>query len=411
MGHLLLLLKIARRNLLRNRRRTGLAAVAIGVGLAALMFTDALVVGLKENMVRAATDTFLGHAQVHVAGFRRALDVELVIRNRKEVLAAVEAERGVAAYASRVCSFAMVSTPTDSSAVLLYGIDARREPPISKMDEAIVRGAYLQSDDERRILIGETLARTLGVDVGERVVLTAAQAGSGDLNQDMARVAGVYRFGVADLDGAVVFAPLRVAQRLMGIGDEVHEIALQFRDLGDATARLSALRARRDGDGNEYLLWRDLVPELGAALDMSDYSTAIVGAILFAVAALITMNTLFMSLYERMFEFGVLRALGTGPAKMGALVLLESAALAVVSIVIGVAVGFAATWTVSHTGINYVGIEYAGVTLRDPVRPFVRLHQFTVLPASVFLLTVLAAAYPALYAARLTPARAMRRTL
>ena len=120
------------------------------------------------------------------------------------------------------------------------------------------------------------------------------------------------------------------------------------------------------------------------------------------------MNTLFMSLYERMFEFGVLRAVGTRPVRMALIILFEAGALSVLSIIIGGAVGFAVTYAYSVWGIDYVGIEFAGVTFRELIYPTLRATQFTVFPLVVFLFTLLAGIYPAVFAGRLTPSRAMQ---
>ena len=153
------------------------------------------------------------------------------------------------------------------------------------------------------------------------------------------------------------------------------------------------------------------MPQLKASLELSDFSTLIIAVILFAVVALGIINTLFMSLYERMFEFGVLRAVGTRPGAVARLVVSEAAALSVISIVLGVIIALLVTGIVSKIGIDYRGIEYAGVTFTEKIYPVLRPIQFVKYPAWVFIVTTLVGIYPAVYAARLRPARAMRRSL
>jgi len=162
--------------------------------------------------------------------------------------------------------------------------------------------------------------------------------------------------------------------------------------------------------GNEAIGWPKLLPQLKAALELTDFSLLIVAVILFAVVSLGIVNTLFMSLYERMFEFGVLRAVGTRPRSIFRLVLTEASALSVVSIVLGLIIG--AVWVAifMKTGIDYTGIDYAGVTFRDKIYPVVRMMPFIKYSLWVFVVTTLVGLYPALYAARLTPARAMRKS-
>jgi ABC-type antimicrobial peptide transport system permease subunit len=118
-----------------------------------------------------------------------------------------------------------------------------------------------------------------------------------------------------------------------------------------------------------------------------------------------------MSLYERMYEFGVMRAVGTSPYSMGRLVVFEAGSLALVSIALGLTLGLIATYITSKTGIDYGGIEFAGVTFRDLIYPVLKVRQFVEFPILVFLFTTLVSLYPAAYAARLKPAEAMRKSL
>ena len=153
------------------------------------------------------------------------------------------------------------------------------------------------------------------------------------------------------------------------------------------------------------------MPQLEAALKMTDFSTYLIAMILFGVVALGIVNTLFMSLHERMFEFGVLRAVGTRPFVTGQMILYEAASLAVLSIGLGALMGFVLTFIVSKTGIDYSGIEFAGVTFQELLFPVFSWQQYFRYPVWVFVFTIVTAVYPAVYAARLSPAKAMRRSL
>jgi ABC-type lipoprotein release transport system permease subunit len=398
------LLQVAWRNIFRNKRRTVLASLAIGIGLAALIFTDGLIIGMSESMIRTATDTFLGHAQIHAAEFRSTQEVERTINDLPAVISSLRSDPDVQSFTERIQAFAMLSSASSASAVMLYGIAPHTEQSISRIDEALVLGTFLAED--HHILIGEKLARTLEVQLGDRVVITVAQAESGELAQEMFRVGGVFRFNNRELDGAVAFVPLDRAQTLLGLGGRVHEIAVQFNDIH--LAERPAFQTRYSQRDNEALSWKALMPQLDAAVQMSSFSSFVVGFILFAVVSLGIMNTLFMSLYERMFEFGVLRAIGTRPIRIGLMILFEAGSLSIISIALGMCIGTLITWYYSVQGIDYVGIEFAGVTFRDLIYPALNLRQFTLFPICVFLFTFVAGLYPAIYAARLTPAKAMQ---
>ena len=137
---MLFLFKIAWRNIFRNIRRTVLASLAIGIGLAALIFTDAMMIGMIESMIRTATDTFLGQGQIHSEGFRSTLEVEKTVNNLSRLLERLRGEQAVKRFSPRTQAFGMLASPANASSVLLYGIDPQLEKEISKLDEALVKG-------------------------------------------------------------------------------------------------------------------------------------------------------------------------------------------------------------------------------------------------------------------------------
>lgn len=404
-------MKLSWRNLLRNKRRSFIAGTAIGIGLASLIFVDATIIGMKANMIRSATASFMGEGQIHAEGFRQTLEVNRTIHRHDWVTAQLDQEDIVRHYAPRVTNLAMINSAADVSSINLVGVAPESEKHLSQIDDSLVKGTFFQGHSGRDILIGEKLAETLDVEMDDRVVVTAAQAGTGDLAQEMFRISGIFRMNIKEMDSGLAFIRLGKAQELFGLGDQIHEIALQFP---------SPEHGRRDGlafwdkfsqHGNEAVGWTKIMPQMKAALDLSDFSTYLIAFILFGVVALGIINTLFMSLHERMFEFGVLRAVGTRPVGLFRLIVFEAGSLAVLSIFIGLVLGFALTYITSRVGIDYSGVEFAGVTFRDLLYPVLRVHQFIEYPIWVFVFTVTAGIYPAVHAAKMNPAKAMRRSL
>jgi len=403
-------IKLAWRNLFRNKRRTFIAGTAIGIGLAALIFVDALMVGMEDNMISAATSTFLGEGQIHREGFRETYEVEKVINNLDEVLDNLSRDSLVEHFTPRLMSFGMLTSPANVNSVSVVGIEPSSEKFLSQIDDNIVEGAYFEGDAERDIVIGSKLAEILEVALGDRVVLTVAQAGSGDLSQEMFRVSGIFYLNVKEIDRGMAFIKLDKARRMLGLTGGAHQIAVNFFDNRIGRNDNHPFWKKYSRDGNEAVGWTTVLPQLKMAVELSQFSVLIIGVILFLVVALGIINTLFMSFHERMFEFGVLRALGTRAFSMGRLVLFEAGSLAIVSIVLGTIIGLVVTLIVAKTGIDYTGIEFAGVTYRELLYPVLQLRQFIYYPFWVFVFTVVIGLYPAAYAARMSPVKAMRKT-
>jgi ABC-type lipoprotein release transport system permease subunit len=322
----------------------------------------------------------------------------------------LDGENAVSHYSGRVISFAMITSPANLSSISMIGIDPNTEQPLSHIDEAIIEGVYLTGDAGREIVIGSKLAEILEVDIGSRVVLTVAQAHSGDLAQEMFRISGIYHFNINEMDRGMAFINLSQAQQMLGLGEEIHEIVLRFAEGYNGRDKTLPIWDRFSSGDNEAVSWTVILPEIEAAFELSQFATFFIGLILFGVVALGIINTLFMSLHERMFEFGVLRAVGTRSLAMARLVLFEAGALAALSIILGIVLGFLVTLLTAKLGIDYTGIEFSGVTFRELLYPVMVPKQFYVYPVTVFIFTVLVGVYPASYAARMSPSKAMRRS-
>ncbi len=406
----LILIKLAWRNIFRNKRRTLIAAIAIGIGLAALIFVDALMIGMTENMVRTATASFLGDAQIHREGFRDVQEVSLTIQALGEVTTGLAQEQIVEHFTQRTLASGMVTSPANVSAVVLVGVHPPTEKFLSQIDDAITEGVYFEGESSRDIVIGAKLAELLEIGLGDRVVVTVAQAESGDLSQEMFRISGIYQFAGEEMNSGMAFVRIEKAREMLAIGNAAHEIAIKFTALAYAQDPTLPFWETYSEHGNEVLSWTELMSQLTAILEMTQYSKYIIGGIVFILVVFGIINTLFMSLYERMFEFGVLRAVGTRPFGMARVILFEAGALAIISIGLGAILGFVLTVVLAYMGIDFTGIEMTGVTMQEVIRPIMTVQQFVVYPVWLFIFTIIAGLYPARYAAKMSPAAAMRRS-
>jgi ABC-type lipoprotein release transport system permease subunit len=406
-----LLLKLAWRNMFRNKRRTFLTAIAIGVGLASMIFFDAYMIGTLNNVVHSAIASFPGQVQIHRKDFTKTYDVEKIIMDGRKVMDTLQTEKTVDVFAPRTMSYAMITSASDVASAMLYGIQLEKEEKLSQLKQAITSGDFWSLNDKEtnRVLIGQKLAESLNIGIGDRVVVTVAQANTGELSQEMFRIGGIFSVGISEMDAGAIFVELKKSQDLLYIGDNIHELALNFKDIKLASDDKLGFWDKYSKNDNEALSWEKIFPDIQAMVEMTYFSMYIIGLILFGIVAIGIMNTLFMSLYERMFEFGVLRAIGTRPFNMFMLVIFEAGFLAIISIVIGIILGFAVSYIFSITGIDYRGLEFVGVTIQEMIYPVLKYEQYIVYPVWLFVFTVIIAIYPAVFAAKITPSKAMKR--
>jgi ABC-type lipoprotein release transport system permease subunit len=403
-------LKLAWRNIFRNKRRTFISGIAIGVGLAAMIFIDALMIGMKDNMIKSATKSFLGEGQIHRQGFRITQEVEKTVNNLEWIISNLEKEEPVRRFTLRTATFGMISSAADVSSVMFYGIHPSTEKHLSQIDDVIKEGDYFKGDEARDIVIGSDLAELLEVEIGDRTVITVTQAESGDLVQDMFIVSGIYHFNVKEMDTGMAFVRLSKAQEMLGIGKNVHEIALTFKDIRFASKKDNPFWSKYSVYDNEAVSWTELLPQLHAMLGIFWISLLVMGIILFGIVAFGIVNTLFMSLYERMFEFGVIRAVGTRPSGVRRLILYEAGVLSLLSIALGIFLGFITTLVFVKTGVDYRGIEIAGTSIHEMLYPVIHIQQYLIYPAAVFAFTLLIGLYPAAVASKMRISEALRKS-
>lgn len=402
--------KLGFRNILRNKRRTIITCMIMGLGLAALIFADAFLRGLNQNMIDSVTNSFIGDGQIHRKEFLKTRELEKTILDTPKVLSELNRNPLIRLSNPRTIASAMIASPTDVLPVALYGIKPLEESLISSIKESIIAGDYLNSLDQEKILIGEKLAKFLGASVGDKLVVTTSQAKTGVLSQELFRVGGIFKMKNKDMDSSMAFINMEKSQTFMGIGSDVHEIVFKFKNRQDVVNPPNSFLEQFSVNDNEALSWKKLVPAIDAGIQLTTYSLSIGSIILFAVIALSTMNTLFMSIYERMYEFGIMKAIGTRATFIFKLIVLEAGSLALVSSFFGLILGNFLTVLTRWTGINHLtDVEYLGTTIKTAIRPVFHSNQWTVYPLAIIIFAILASLYPALSAARIIPTKSMRR--
>ena len=404
-----MLWKLAWRNLWRNRTRTWLSATVIAIGLMALIFVDTMVEGMSVNMVKNATDTIMGHAQIHAQGFRDEYDVKLTINNLDVMLTHLKDHSDLKDMSMRVVTYSMLSSAEGVEPILTLGIDPEEEKKLSKFDEAIIAGEYISSVSGGDLILGWKLAEKMELRLGERLVLTAVDAESGEMVQELFRLSGIYKTGDNEMDASMALAPRETLQHMLKLEGKIHEIAMRYAHMNEKGTPAIPVTKPDKESGNDLSLWTELMPAMQAALQLTDQSMAIMGLILFFIVALGITNTLLMGLYERMFEFGIIKSIGTTPWQTARLMVYEAFCLGVFGSIVGLMLAVIVTILFAKYGIDYTGIEYSGITFQEKIYPSIRLERLVVYPFWSLGFTLVASLYPAFKLWRILPVEALRK--
>jgi putative ABC transport system permease protein len=406
----MLLFRMAWRNVWRNRRRSLLTVMAIGLGLAFNIFLRGITDGWHDEMVDNSVRAEIGHIQIHRAGYRAQPSINKTLPDADKVEHAVRNLPGVVGSSFRVIGSGLVSTADNSSGVEILGVDPSQEQTVTTIQRTIVKGTYLVTDAERPILIGESLANRLKASLGDKIVLMV-QAADGSMGAQLFRLVGIFRSGSPQLDDGVVYVLRSDAQALFSLGDRLTEAVLLLRSSRDVDPTVAALTRDLHGADVEILPWWEVAPFIKQFIEIDDAFFYVIALIFFVVISIGILNTLTMSIFERTREFGVMMALGTKPAQVVRLVVQEAVVLGLVGAAVGGAFGSAATLFFAKVGIN-LGAVNAGAAATGITSSVVytQLTAGNLIFSSIAVLVVVlvVALYPAIRASRLKPVEAIR---
>ena len=400
------ILKMAFRDLGRNRRRTFFSALAVGVGLALLILMASVVEGemggALENTIRLQS----GHIQIRAATYdenKSSLKWEDLVANPDEIAAKIAAFEQVEAATPRLYASGFLSSGTQSAGAKITGID-----PLSSANdpyrEGIISGEYLSPDDRDSVLIGRPMAEKLNLEVGDPVGLSINTA-DGNVQEQTFIVKGIYTTNTYGFDNATVFLPLSKAQAMTLTENHASTIFVLLDDTEMTDIVAPALSVSSD---LEVKTWRDLNVLFVEWEAMAQSYIGFLYLIILAISVSVIINTLNMSVYERTREIGILSAIGMRGGRIMMLFLTESSMLAVGGVLMGLVIGVLATMYFNVNGFYVGDMGLSGIAITDTVYAKLTMDNLVNLTIMTFVATILAGLYPAIMASRMQPVEALR---
>ena len=404
-----LLAKMAFKNILRNKRRSFLTISAMTVACSMLMLALGVSAGKMNDMLISATEQYHGHLVVSARGYQRARSIYDHFTQRPLDIARLEAMDEVRGVSPRLRCFGLLSHGKKTSSVEVLGIQPRKEALVTSLEASLTAGSGFGGSGGGA-LIGEGLARSLGVVPGDSLVFVT-RAADGSIGNDLLELKGVFATGNSRNDTALMLVDLPWLQNILVLPWQVHELAISVRHPLEASLVAAKIRPMFSGD-LEVQDWSVFLPEIRDAIVISHVTNGIIMVIMYLTAALCVFNTFYMSVLERSREFGIIMALGGRPWNIRVLVLLESLFMGIIAVAFGLLLGFLLNWYLQDVGIDLSGtiapITYGGGTILPRIHAVI--HPVSQCMAALCLVVIcpLAGFIPANKAANLTPMEVIR---
>ena len=425
------LIRMALRNILRHKLRTGLSALVVLSGVWVLIVGQGFIGGLSENVIRASVDSMAGHISIRPteypdAGFKHPVDGLFPVTPEL-----VEEIDGVStAWTTRTYAMADAISHPNTLRVRLVGFDPERDPLVFPRNGWKVVG---ELPDENSLMVSTGVAKLFELEVGDVLVLKLRTV-AGEFNALMLPVSGIYSVGNPALDSMGVFLQQGLLGKLI-MSDRVSHLSFRVRHRDQAEKVAAGLRTKLKTFGGfappgenarensppvettldthvEVVTWVDATRELLELQQIRQKSLNFLVFILLGIAGLGIANTILMAAFERMREIGTLRAMGMRRRKVLAMFLLEGAFIGVIGGFLGAVLGAALIYNYSVNPIDMTPMIEGKGAENFPISTLLYTEFSVPMAVGSFIfgvvVSVLASIYPSVLATRMAPADAVR---
>ncbi len=401
---------ISWRNVWRNKRRSLLTFLTIMAGCAMILLMRSFQNGGYDQMIEDAIAPFTGHVQVHEKGFWKNSTLEYSFRDDISLLGRIRGMPEVKEVSRRIHAGGLLIYGDSSAAAEIIGIEPSREKNIITLQNYILPGGrFINDSDTTAIVLGNNLAKNLGVKPGNRISMVS-QGFDGSIAAEYFTVAGIFRSPNIVYNTGLSVITFPQADATFFMSGYVSSYAMRLKETGSSTAvrdRISHLA----GDDFEVMAWDELMPEIVQFIVMDRFSSHIFVFILYMIVAFGILNTIQMAVYERIRELGIMLSIGTSPLRVFAMVMTESVFIALIGIAAGLAAGWAISYYFTIYPIDYseyqAEMELYGVSTLIYYAKM-KVSDFINCAAVIMVLTVVFTYFPARKAANLDPVRAIR---
>ncbi len=401
--------KIAWRNILRNKKRSLITISAVGVGLGALIFIWSFAEGAHNQMINNYTSYVIGPVQVQAKGFQKNPKLETFVKDSPAVLNIIRQNPDVAAVSPRIQAEGLMGSSDSSMGTLVIGVQPQLERQVSKLDQRVARGQFLDEGDDNSVIIGKDMADNLGVDLQDKIVFMS-QALDGSIASGAYYVKGIIQSGVTEIDKGLAIITYSAAEELFVMDGKPSQIVVQLHSASKSDAVAEQLRQALNNPDLEVLPWKDVSPVLQQWLDYDNTFIWIILIIVMIVVAIGIMNTVLMGVLERTREFGILIALGTRGRQIIQMVTYESVFLGLIGTAAGLIIGLGSSHFFSRTGIDLSVFTEAlnSMYMESVIHPDINFKYVWISSGVVLLISIFVSVYPAWTASKLKPVDAIR---
>lgn len=409
-----MMIRMAWRNLWRQKRRTMITAFTIAFGVLLSTTFTGLADFTYNNAINSGAALGYGHITIEPKGYNDTPTLDRRLRDADLLQRRVAGIPGVTGTTVKIVGQAMFASAVKNVGGTFMGIDPAHETRAHNLIlRSLVDGSLFRTTEGRSAIVGTGMAERLNLELGKKLVYTATDV-HGEIVSEIARVAGIFRTGVSEVDDHVILLPIDTVRTALHYRPrEATIVSIFIHDQRQAERIRDRVVAAIPETGDEVLTWSETQPDLAAVITMDKTGHYLIQILVSLLIAAGILNTILMSVLERTREFGVMMAVGMSPGRLFRLVLTESFMIGLVGLAVGILL--TAPW---YLYMHRVGIDFSGLVGGDYsvggvlVEPVIRIRLYPETVGRIlivlFTLTLTAGLYPAYRAGRVPPVETLK---
>jgi putative ABC transport system permease protein len=404
-----MLLRLAWRNIWRNKRRTIITASSIAFAVLFCGFMGAIQEGSWDHMINNVVSSYTGHLQIHQKGYWDNPSINDLMTMDEELSSVADMSEEIETVVPRLESFALVSTGEKTRGTMVVGIDPLKEDEFSKIREKVTEGSYLGANDDG-VLIGYRLGELIDAGPGDTIFMIS-QGYRGVNAVGKYPIRGYVRFPNPQFNKGAIITHIDQAQFFYGAEGLISALVLKSRTLNAESDISAAIKKNLDTSRYEVMTYQELMPELIKSKQIDASGNYIIFFVLYMIIAFGIFGTILMMLKEREYEFGVLLSIGMEKINLFLMVWIELLILASIGVVVGIVLAYGVSYYFQVNPIELTG-EFAAAMENfefDPIMPAsTNLRIFITQAIIVYGICIAIIIFPYLHVRKLEPVKAMR---
>jgi len=403
------LIKMAWKNLWRNRSRTLITIAAIFFAVILSVTAGSLKTGIFNNLVKNVVSFYTGYIQVHKKGYQD----EQILDNSFSASATTEqkilSQKNINGIAPRLESFALASSGDITKGCMVVGIVPLKEDKITSLQNKLINGKYLGENDHA-VLLGQGFAERLKLNVHDTIILIG-QGYHGSTAAGKYPVKGILRFGSPQLNDKILFLPLSTAQDFFSADGMLTSYILSIKNEKSLDLTANDIQSLI-GNNYEVMTWGELMPDIKQHIQSDSNNMKVVQGVLYLLICFGIFSTLLMLMVERKFEMGMFVAIGMKKSKLMVLLFIESILTVLTGCIVGIMVSIPLVFYLNKNPIRIGG---------ETARAYERFGFEAIFPTStdasnfiyqgivVLIIGIFLSLYPLYKVMRLNPVSSMKK--